>query len=704
MNKGNYISDWTNRITYNYAQQLAREPFCALYEDAQNWSTCAALKDGEIQYSITCYYNRTYDWFFYKRKEERIMISPDYWPAAVLAAVSVMMFEDLDIVFVTEENGLNHFPWAEYCNISDGLSLMQNEPVNRFFIIDGKALGQYEIKQIRQFLDEENDFRFLLIDTSENEQQWVADCMDRIVIEHISLESNEDCFSSFLLSSLEDNEVKESLRKDEWQELSEYFIGTRNLGVIKKFVDRIGYPENKRPLMPGMKSLLRIAIDSCPDFMDETVAFLLKCGDLYRIDSSFVDEDDDAVFGLAELASDDMDEEKLNKICWLLENGYNAEIKELFHIAIFFLDYTTKCKESGRYIPHLLHKSDQNKWLGEAEEKFCSEFRRLSTYFPEEVFSYRDDEGRTLLMYASEILYGRCFLPKLYEMILSSSKDPWLIDGDGNNAHRHLKGADKEAFELLENAKVREDVINDKSVFCASFFHSGMINQAKEWKGQNCYEYIPAVADAICFVCGYEKEVFKGILIDLLKECKEPQKAVFRNDGSNVLMHLVSYGFEPELFEDILEAGVDINAADWAGDTALTYVIRSAWGSWENKKKISFLINHGLDCSIQNKIGETAIHVAARSFGFDEEAWNIVGTIKDKKAFFLSDNYGFTPVKTAFKYMNLTAIRFLMNNNYVQDSDMEYIRKQIDRVNTKSMREELENLYSSVIKNGGENE
>ena len=45
-----------------------------------------------------------------------------------------------------------------------------------------------------------------------------------------------------------------------------------------------------------------------------------------------------------------------------------------------------------------------------------------------------------------------------------------------------------------------------------------------------------------------------------------------------------------------------------------------------------------------------------------------------------------------------------MNNNYVQDSDMEYIRKQIDRVNTKSMREELENLYSSVIKNGGENE
>ena len=480
MNKGNYISDWTNRITNNYAQQLTHEPFCGLYEDSQNWSISAALKDGDAQYSITCYCKASYRWFLYKGKEERIMISPDYWPVAVLAAVSVRMFEDLDIVFVTEETRVDHFSWTESCNISDGLSLMQNEPINRFFIIDGKALGHYEKTRIRQLLGEVDNLRILLIDAPENEYQWEE---DSIIIEHTISQTKEDSFSSFLLSALEDSEVKESLRRDEWQELSEYFIKTRDLGIIKKFVDRIGYPEYKRPIMPGRDSLLRIAIDSTPDSMDEIVAFLLKHGDLYRIDSSFVDEDDDAVFGLAELASDAMDEEKLNKICWLLENGYNAEIKELFHIAIFFLDYTTKCKKSGRYIPHLLHKRDQNKWLVEADEKFCSEFRRLSAYFPEDVFSYRDDEGKTLLMYASEILYGKYFLPELYEMILSSSKDPWLIDGDGNNVHRHLKGADKEAYDMLVNAGVREDSINDKSVFCASFFHSGMINHTKEWKG-----------------------------------------------------------------------------------------------------------------------------------------------------------------------------------------------------------------------------
>ena len=524
--------------------------------------------------------------------------------------------------------------------------------------------------------------------------------MDRIVIEHTSLQSNEDCFSSFLLSSLEDNEVKESLRKDEWQELSEYFIGTRDLGIIRKFVDRIGYQENKRPIMPGRDSLLRLAINSNHDSMDELISFLLECGDVYRT-YSFIDDEEDKGFGLAELASDTMDSKSFATICWLLENGYRAETRELFYIAISFLRYTTECKESGRYLPHLSRKSNQNKWLEDAEEKFCSEFRRLAAFFPEDVFSYRDANGKTLLMYASEILYGRYFLPELYGIILASTKDPWLIDGEGNNAHRHLRGADAEASDMLKNAGVREDSINDKSVFCASFFHSGMINQTKEWMGQNRYEYIPAVADAICFDCGYEKEVFKDILIDLLKECKEPQKAVFRNDGSNVLMHLISFRFESELFDDMLEAGIDINATDWAGDTALTYAIQSAWDFWENKKKMSFLINHGIDCAIQNKIGETAIHIAARSFRVDEEAWNIIGTINDKKAFFLSDNYGLTPVMTAFKYMNMTAIRFLMNGGYVQSSDMEYIRKQIDRVNTKSMRTELENLYSKIIVNGG---
>ena len=624
------------------------------------------------------------------------MISPDYWCAAVLAATSVMMFEDLHIIFVTEDSGFDSFSWAERCSVSDGVSLIQNEPANRFFIVDGKALGQYEKTKVRQLLNEKSNLRFLIIDTPENEQQWGTDWMDRIVIEHTSLQSNEDCFSSFLLSSLEDNEVKESLRKDEWQELSEYFIKTRNLGIIKKFIDRIGYPESKRPIMPGRDSLLRIAINSNPDSMDEIVPFLLECGDVYRTYYSIDDEEDES-FGLAELASDTINPEKYNKICWLLENGYKADIKELFCIAISFFRYTTKCKESGRYIPHLLHKRDQNKWLGEADEKFCSEFRRLSAYFPEDVFSYRDDKGKTLLMYASEILYGRYFLPELYKMILSSSKDPWLIDGDGNNAHRHLKGADEEAFDMLVSAGVREDSINDKNVFCASFFHSGMINHEKEWMRQNRYEYIPAIADAICFNHGYEKEVFKKILIDLLKDCEEPKKAIFRNDGSNVLMHLISFRFEPELFDDMLEAGININATDWACDTALMYAIRAEWDNWENNKKISFLIDHGIDATIQNKIGETAIHVAARSFRFDEETWNILGAIKDKSAFFLSDNYGFTPVKTAFKYMNMTAIRFLMNNGYVQDSDMEYIRKQIDMVNTKSIREELENLYSRAI-------
>ena len=109
MNRRTNISDFTARVTGNYAHQISCEPFCGLYDDCQNWSISAALKDGDTQYRITCYCKASYRWFLHKDKDERIMISPDFWCAAVLAAISVMMFEDLDIVFVTEESGLDHF-------------------------------------------------------------------------------------------------------------------------------------------------------------------------------------------------------------------------------------------------------------------------------------------------------------------------------------------------------------------------------------------------------------------------------------------------------------------------------------------------------------------------------------------------------------------------------------------------------------------
>ena len=627
------------------------------------------------------------------------MISPDYWCAAVLAAISVMMFEDLNVVFVTEDTCFDSFSWAERCSVSDSISLMQHEPINRFFIIDGKVLEQYEKTQIRQLLGEEDNLRTLIIDAPENELQWEG---DKIVVEHTVLQKNEFPFSSFLLSALEDDEVKESLRRDEWQELSEYFIETRNLGIIKKFVDIIGYPENKRPIMPGTSSLLRIAINSNHDSMDEIVSFLLGLGDVYRT-SAFIDDRESEEFGLAELASDTMDAKSFTTICWLLENGYRAETRELFYIAISFLRYTTECKESGRYLPHLPRKSDQNKWLEDAEEKFCSEFKKLAAFFPEDVFSYRDAHGKTLLMYASEILYGRFFLPELYKTILGLTKDPWLIDDDGNNALYYLSiySAGEEVFELFRNSDVQFFKINRNGNFCTTHFYREFQERIENKVGHGLYESIPAVVDALCFADGYRREVFKDILKKLLKDCDALQKAVFVKDGSNALMHLISYRYDPELFDDILKAGIDINATDWAGDTALMYAIYAYWDNRKNNKKLSFLINHGIDVAIQNKIGETAVHVAARSFRFDEEAWNIIGTIKDKKAFLLSNNYGFTPVMTAFKYMNMSAIRFLVNNGYVQNTDMEYIRKQIDRVNTKSMREELENLYSSTVKNGG---
>lgn len=114
MNKGNYRSDWTNRITNNYAQQLSREPFYGLYGDIHNLCIHTAIKDGEVQYSITCYSRGSYRCFLHKNKDIRIMISSDFW-CVVLAAISVRMFENLNIVF-------DRFLLVDRCNISDDFS------------------------------------------------------------------------------------------------------------------------------------------------------------------------------------------------------------------------------------------------------------------------------------------------------------------------------------------------------------------------------------------------------------------------------------------------------------------------------------------------------------------------------------------------------------------------------------------------------
>lgn len=110
MNRRTNISDFTARVTGNYAHQISCEPFCGLYEDIHNSCIHIALRDGNAQYSFTCYTRGIYRWFLFKDKNHKIMISPDFWCAAVLASISVMMFEDLNIVFITKDSGLTAFP------------------------------------------------------------------------------------------------------------------------------------------------------------------------------------------------------------------------------------------------------------------------------------------------------------------------------------------------------------------------------------------------------------------------------------------------------------------------------------------------------------------------------------------------------------------------------------------------------------------
>lgn len=88
MNRRTNISDFTARVTGNYAHQLSCKPFYGLYEDCQNWSISAALKDSDTQYRITCYCKASYRWFLHKDKDETIMISPEKNPCLLLLVMA----------------------------------------------------------------------------------------------------------------------------------------------------------------------------------------------------------------------------------------------------------------------------------------------------------------------------------------------------------------------------------------------------------------------------------------------------------------------------------------------------------------------------------------------------------------------------------------------------------------------------------------
>lgn len=71
-----------------------------------------------------------------------------------------------------------------------------------------------------------------------------------------------------------------------------------------------------------------------------------------------------------------------------------------------------------------------------------------------------------------------------------------------------------------------------------------------------------------------------------------------------------------EILQRLLSLGFDINQQDNAGWTALTHA-----AYWNNKNKIKILLEHGINTTIKNDNGRTALDIAENQERTTESRW-----------------------------------------------------------------------------------
>jgi uncharacterized protein YecT (DUF1311 family) len=107
-----------------------------------------------------------------------------------------------------------------------------------------------------------------------------------------------------------------------------------------------------------------------------------------------------------------------------------------------------------------------------------------------------------------------------------------------------------------------------------------------------------------------------------------------RTRGESFLTEVALKG-PPEMVSLLLDHGVDINARNPVGDTALMAVVASG-----QRDRVQLLLDHGADVNTQGKIGRTALHVAVEA-GDTDMVRLLLDHGADRR---ISNGEGITPV------------------------------------------------------------
>ncbi len=365
----------------------------------------------------------------------------------------------------------------------------------------------------------------------------------------------------------------------------------------------------------------------------------------------------------------------------LIENGcYYLTAEDIFSFLEEFISLAM-CNDS--IIP--IDDSGSPSYFQRLDSARCGQFRIISPYIPSEVFKMRDADGDTLLIIAARELED---LPALFKMILDRTPNIDAINEDGCTALHYI--SDYRRWDALVKAgadiSIKDNEGNIPSPkFCMDHLEEFLQqpDKDKEFASRLLFNVIDASYSSSLI---YENEDAIMQLINIINP--DTRKA---DDGYTPLMEiLIQEGYFPEIYDRMIDVGVDINAVNKAGYSTLDIVVLSPECTIA---KIRYLLSKGADGSHRSTHG-TAATLAAGLFHIKSTEWNALWTIQDKSIFTYHTDRIMSPIMVALYYQNMDAVRFLFSHNAIPDDEKYIIKERIMTIKSDDIRSEAYGLYS----------
>lgn len=366
-----------------------------------------------------------------------------------------------------------------------------------------------------------------------------------------------------------------------------------------------------------------------------------------------------------------------------IENGYKASNEDIFSFLEEFIALAM-CNDSVI----ALDDSCSPSYFQRLDNMRCEQFRTIVPYIPSEVFEMRDADGDTLLIIAARSLED---LPLLFKMILDKTPNIDAINEDGCTALHYV--SDFRRWDALVKAGADISVKDKKGKIPLPEFSMKHLEdfflshyKDKEYASRILFSVINASYSSSLV---YENERVIMQLIDIISpDARESEY------GYTPLMEiLVQEEYFPEIYDRMLEKGIDINAEDKAGYSTLDIVVLSPECT---EAKIRYLLEHGADGSHKGDHG-TAATLAAGLFHIKSPEWNSLWEIPDKSIFTYHTERIMSPIMTALYYQNMNAVRFLFTHGAAAEDEKDEIGKMIAHIKAPSIRSEAYGLFCTCF-------